>query len=150
MQPEKKGMMNLWANEDLGFKSYQLVHSNFETWQPHEGKNTPQLQLKFDEAESPLVKGWKPENLFSEILLLQGFPLDSQVNSLNEVKTNSVQKVTTEFIAHPLYVCLDKKIKPETVDKLNLGAEDIFVCLDSALSDESKIALADGCNLQVI
>lgn len=150
IKAENKGKLKLNGEQDFGFKSYQLLHSNFTEWQPFVGKNTPQLELKFDEAETPLVKGWKPENLFSEILLLQGFPLDSQINPLNEVKTNSVQKVTSEFVAHPLYVCLDKKIKPETVEKIKLGSEDIFVCLDSALSDESKIALADRCNLQII
>jgi adenine-specific DNA-methyltransferase len=72
------------------------------------------------------------------------------VRSLPEFKGNEVKQVTSEFVTHPLYVCLDKKIKSETVSKLQLGSEDIFVCLDSALSDEAKVKLADQCNLKVI
>lgn len=109
-----------------------------------------QLEMLFTNSETPLVKGWQPENLVAEILLLQGFPLDSQVRSLPEFKANEVQQVTSEFIGHHLYVCLDKKVKAETVAKIILRSEDILVCLDSALSDEAKVKLADQCNLKVI
>ena len=135
---------------DLGFRCYKLFSSGFSSWDSYKGKDTSQLELRFEKAETPLVEGWQPENLLSEILLLQGFPLDSNVRSLPEFKGNAVQQVTSEFVTHPLFVCLDKKIKPETVSKLKLGSEDIFVCLDSALSDEAKVKLADQCNLKVI
>jgi len=135
---------------DGGFRSYLLDKSYFKEWQSFTGRDTSQLELRFEQSETPLVEGWKPQNLLAEILLLQGFPLDSKVRSMPEFKANEVQQVTSEFVTHPLYVCLDKKIKPETVSKLKLSSEDIFVCLDSALSDEAKVKLADQCNLKVI
>jgi len=106
--------------------------------------------LRFGQSETPLVEGWKPNNLLSEILLLQGFPLDSRVAVLPDFKANEVQQVTSEFVGHHLYICLDKKVKAETVAKINLRPEDILVCLDSAVSDEAKVKLADQCNLKVI
>ena len=69
---------------------------------------------------------------------------------MSEFKGNDVQQVTSEFVTHPLFVCLDKKIKAETVAKINLRPEDILVCLDTALTDEAKVKLADQCNLKVI
>lgn len=150
IKKEKSGKMKLSEDGDLGFKSLKLIQSHFVEWQPYTKKDTSQLEIQFTKSESPIVEGWAPENLLSEIFLLQGFPLDSEVNSLPEFKANAVQQVTSEFVTHPLYVCLDKKIKPETVSKLKLGSEDIFVCLDSALSDEAKVKLADQCNLKVI
>lgn len=135
---------------DLRFNIYKLDRSNFENWLPYSGKDTSQLELRFGQAETPLVEGWQPENLLTEILLLQGFPLDSSVKALPEFKANHVQQVTSEFVGHHLYICLDQKVKAETVAKLSLRAEDILVCLDSALSDESKVNLADRCNLKVI
>jgi len=138
------------TNEDLGFQSFSLQQSHFQEWESFTGKDTSQLELRLEQAEIPLVDGWQPENLLAEILLLQGFPLDSKVRSLPEFKGNDVQQVTSEFVTHPLYVCLDKKIKPETVAKLKLSAEDIFVCLDSSLTDEAKVKLADQCSLKVI
>ena len=69
---------------------------------------------------------------------------------LPEFKANEIKQVTSEFVGHHLYICLDKKVKAETVAKVNLRSEDILVCLDSALSDEAKVKLADQCNLKVI
>ena len=85
-----------------------------------------------------------------EILLLQGFPLDSRIMPLDAVSSNSVQRVHAEGVGHELFVCLDEKISEETIQQLHLRSEDIYVCLDSALSDEAKIRLADQCNLKVI
>lgn len=147
---EKSKKLNMAPNEDLGFMPYKLDKSNFSEWESFTGKDTSQLELRFGQAETPLIEGWTPENLLAEILLLQGFPLDSRVASLPEFKANTVQQVTSEFVGHHLYICLDKKIKAETVAKLSLRAEDILVCLDSALSDEAKVNLADRCNLKVI
>lgn len=150
IKADTKGKLELYKDQDIGFKSYQLLHSNFSEWQAFTGKDTAQLELRFDQAETPLVEGWISENLLTEILLLQGYPLDSSVRSLPEFKANEVKQVTSEFVGHHLYVCLDKKVKAETVAKLSLRPEDILVCLDSALSDEAKVNLADQCNLKVI
>lgn len=150
MKSVQKGKLKLEQNQDLGFASHSLDRSNYKEWQLDNNKNISQLELHFSQSETPLVEGWKPKNLLAEILLLQGFPLDSQVRSLPEFKANEVQQVTSEFIGHHLYVCLDKKVKAETVAKIILRSEDILVCLDSALSDEAKVKLADRCNLKVI
>lgn len=150
VKSNNKKELKLSPNVDLGFNSFRLDFSHFKGWDVFAGKDISQLELRFEKAETPLVEGWKPETLLTEIILLQGFPLDSQVHSLPEFKGNVIQQVTSEFVTHPLYVCLDKKIQPETVAKLQLGSEDIFVCLDSALSDEAKVKLADQCNLKVI
>jgi adenine-specific DNA-methyltransferase len=150
MKADKKGQFDLSGNEDLGFKSFKLTQSNFTEWQPTLERDTSQLELRFTQAESPLVPGWTPEALLTEILLLQGFPLDSRARPLAEFQSNRVLEITSEFCQHRLYVCLDEKIQPETVQAFKLRPEDILVTLDSALSDEAKIRLADQVNLQVI
>ena len=86
----------------------------------------------------------------TEILLLQGFPLDSRTRFLPEYQYNQMQEVTSDFCQHRLYICMDTAIQPETVSAIRLRPEDVLVCLDSALSDEAKITLADRCNLKVI
>jgi adenine-specific DNA-methyltransferase len=150
LKKESQGALDLYPNEDLGFKSYKLSYSNFTEWQPYTERDTSQLELRFTQAESPLVAGWTLENLLAEILLLQGFPLDSRARPLDEFKSNRVLEVASEFCQHRLYVCLDPKIQPETVQALKLRPEDILVTLDSALTDEAKITLADQVNLKVI
>jgi len=59
-----------------------------------------------------------------------------------------------EEIGHELMVCLDETIQPATVERLKSGEilrrEDIFICLDSALTDEAKVVLDDRLQLKVI
>jgi adenine-specific DNA-methyltransferase len=150
MKADKKGQLDLSGDEDLGSRSFKLDQSHFTKWQPYTERDTTQLELRFQQAEAPLVENWKPENLLTEILLLQGFPLDSRVRPLPEFKKNDVKEVSSEFCQHRLYVCLDGKAQPETVAAIKLRPEDILVCLDSALTDEDKITLADRCNLKVV
>ena len=150
IKKEQNGKLKLERGTDVGFKVLKLQKSHFAEWESYVGISTTQLELRLGQSETPLVEGWKSENLLTEILLLQGFPLESKVRSLPEFKANEVKQVTSEFVGHHLYVCLDKKVKAETVDKINLRPEDILVCLDSALSDEAKVKLADQCNLKVI
>lgn len=144
------------ALTDLGFKCYRLDRSQFKPWTPYAGSDTAELETLFDRFESPLVENWQPDALLTEILLLQGFPLDSRVRPLPAFERNRVLRVTSEGVAHALTVCLDAAIYPETVAALDLRAQaanyaaDVLICLDSALGDEDKLRLADRFNLHVI
>lgn len=150
MKEDVDGKLELHPEEDLGVKCYRLDRSSYKDWQPYEGEETAQLESLFDRFETPLVEGWLKENLLTEILLLQGFPLDSRIVPLEAIQGNTVQRVHAEAVAHELFVCLDEQVSDETIQHLHLRSEDIFVCLDSALSDEAKIRLSDQCNLKVI
>ncbi len=136
--------------EDLGFKVCKLTRSNFKAWEDYDGENPEELERLFDQAETPLVENCKEEDLLTEIILQQGFPLDSQITPQAEFKQNTIQLVEAAFCAHRLFICLDGKIKDDTIKRLELRSEDIFVCLDSALTDQAKMRLADVCNLKVI
>jgi adenine-specific DNA-methyltransferase len=62
-----------------------------------------------------------------------------------------VYRVTApDFCAHDLFVCLDETVQPVTIDLLTMEKEDIFICLDSALSDELKARVQDKFNVHVI
>jgi adenine-specific DNA-methyltransferase len=146
----EKGKNKLFDGLDFGFKCFKLNISNYAEWQDISGKDTTQLELSFEKAKTPLIDGWKPENLLIEILLMQGFPLDCRIRNLSEFKKNDFKEISSEFCQHRLYICLDIKIHIDTIAALHLHPEDIVVCLDNALSDEAKITLADQCNLKVI
>ncbi len=136
--------------EDLGFKVFMLEKSNFKQWQDYKGKDPNELTSLFKEHETPLINGWKSENLLIEVMLQEGFPLDSEIAELKEHKKNAVVQITSEFCEHKLLICFDKKIYQETINALDIQGEDIFVCLDSALSDEQKITLSDKGFLKTI
>lgn len=136
--------------EDLGFKTYKLTPSEVRPWRDYTGSELSTLEGLFSEAETPLVEGWIPQDVLTEVMLLQGFPLDSRIERNGSLQANNIMHVTSESVAHKLYVCLDDRISYETVRHLHLDRIDVFVCLDSALTDESKMRLADVCNLQTI
>ena len=138
--------------EDLGFRVYKLGRSNFRRWEPYEGESTAEVQRRFDAFQQPLVDGWQPEDLLLEIMLQEGFPLDSRVESLDVPGANTVQRVAHEWCEHRLVVCLDRRVASDTAEALPslLAANDVFICLDSALTDESKMRLTDRLNLKVI
>ncbi|MFH0991450.1 MAG: site-specific DNA-methyltransferase [bacterium] len=138
------------TNSDLGIKVFKLAKSNYKIWQDYDGANLPELESKLDLFETPLAEDWKPENLLTEILLLEGFPLDSKIEKLNDHKKNAVNHVSSDFCEHKLLVCLDAKIGQETINALKFEEDDIFVCLDSALTDQDKMRLADVCKLKTI
>ncbi|MCG3154009.1 MAG: hypothetical protein DKINENOH_00601 [bacterium] len=135
--------------KDLGFKVFKLARSNFKAWQDYDGENIQELEKLLDQAETPLVEGWKEEDLLTEIMLQQGFPLDSKITPQSGFKQNKVQLIESEACGHRLFVCLDPKIKEDTIKHLELRTEDIFVCRDSALTDQAKMRLADVCRSNI-
>jgi adenine-specific DNA-methyltransferase len=135
---------------NMGFKVYSLGKTQFKIWQTNKDKFKGDAASLFDEFETSLINGWSFPILVSEILLNQGFPLDSSINTLPTFQDNSIQEVTHEFCAHKLYISLDEKIAEKTIEALSSRPEDIFVCLDTALTDEAKLRLSDRCQLKVI
>jgi len=161
MKEEQNGQLPLPATEDgqpspldLGFKVFKLARSHFKPWTPLPPADAQTLDGLFDQHASPLVEGWTKDGLLSEILLIEGFPLDSRVIPLEAFTENVVWRVHHADVAHELFVCLDEKIQPATIERLKsgavLGREDLFICLDSALSDEAKVVLDDRLRLKVI
>ena len=136
--------------EDLGFRAFKYVPSAFKLWENYSGNDIQYLQTLFDDFETPLVAGWNPEHLLSEIMLLLGFPLDSQVEQLEAYSSNRVTLVSARTETRTLIFCLDSKIADGTINQLQFNADDIFVCLDNALTDQTKARLADVCNLRTI
>ena len=108
------------------------------------------LQTLFDRFESPLVAGWQPADVLVEVMLMEGFPLDSTTATLPEFTHNTVTRVASDLVAHRLFVCLDEQVHDATVAGLALGEEDIFICLDAALTDEVKVRLEDGRRVKVL
>jgi adenine-specific DNA-methyltransferase len=147
---KKLDLTNRESPEDLGFRVYKLGRSNYKAWQEYQGESVEELETLFDRIETPLVEGWKPELVLTEVLLLQGFPLDSTVTAEARFKHNRVQRVESDAVGHRLFICLDREIADATIEQIGFAPEDVFVCLDSALTDEAKLRLADRCTLRVI
>ncbi len=136
---------------DLGFKVFKLDQSNFQAWQDYSGDDIRQLEILFANHETPFVEGWKEQDVLTELLLIEGFPLSSKVAPAHDFTANKVVQVDSDFSAHRLFICLEPQIKDKTIERLAmLPGEDIFICLDSALTDAAKVRLSDVGNVRTI
>ena len=134
----------------LGVKTFKLAKSNFKEWQNISNPEIEQIVTLFQSFTNPLVDDWKEVNILNELLLIEGFPLISMIAQINDVDTNKVYRVSAErFCDHELFICLDPQIY-EQIIQLSMGNKDIFICLDSALTDELKARLEDQFNVHVI
>ena len=141
--------------EDLGVRVYKQCPSNYRRWRDYEGQSVGEYQAQRGGFTSPLVDGWDPIGLRTEVMLAQGFPLDSRIARCEALPHNAVDVISHEWCEHRLWICLDERIAPETVHALptpasGYGPQDVFVCLDSALSDEARARLDDRCNVVII
>lgn len=135
----------------LGYRAFKLAKSNFAEWRDYEGENVGEYQMMLSQAtDSPLVSDWKEEDLLVEVILNQGFPLDSEVNRI-DWSGNTLHVVGHELHDFKLYICLDETVTTETAAQaMNLDSADVLVCMDSSLTDEVKMRLEDSTNLLVI
>jgi len=128
-------------NIDTGFKVFRLAPSNYKAWENYNGTDAKKLEELF--KQDSLKPGWKEDDLLTEVMLLEGFPLDSKVELLPQFNKNKVKKISSDFHDNTLYICLDKDIHNETIETLSLTDKERFICLDSAIDDQSKIRLED-------
>lgn len=154
---EKNGSVAVKNQLDIGFKVYRLDKSNFITYTPTTGKDDSAVSALFAELEkntTPLIDGWKAENVLTEIILKQGFALDCECKKEESFSRNTVYRIKdsdgpAKRSTTP-YVCLDNIINPETIESLKLGEKEKFICLDSAIDDTNYARLCDKGRIETI
>ncbi len=144
---QKKLTENKKVNLDLGFKVFKLDKSNYKIWEKYEGQDAKELKKQLELFKTPLISGYKNDDVIYECIIKEGYSLNSKIEK-TDVKSNKVFKVVDgeQFF----YICLDSEIKDKTLDELKLKKDQMFVCLDEALTDSKKKNLSIQCNLKVI
>jgi adenine-specific DNA-methyltransferase len=136
---------------DTGFQVYRLATSNRTQWKPLENPSLNLLEGILASSKQTLVDGWKTDEVVIEMMLLEGFPLDATKTKLSTIASNEIWKIIHPDIGHSLLVCLDAAIEESTTAHLQRQPkEDIFVCLDSALNDQAKLALSDALKVKTL
>ena len=153
LKDEAKGKLDLKDREtpeDLGFKVFKLAESNYRPWKGVEKNDGVAYAKTMELFTDPLVPGWKPVNMVYEVALKEGYRLTSKVEKVEGFKDNTVYRVTDADKGQSLRISLDDRLKATTVKALVLKKDDLFICRDSALSDEQAANLALQCNLKTI
>lgn len=134
---------------DNGFKVFKLDTSNLRKWQLVEDENSTDLEQRlslFD--ESPFLDDYKEIDVVVELMINQGFPLDSEISKLKESSLWIISHVDVPF---NLLVCLEELICDDTVRYLlENQSEDTLICFDNALTDEVKVLLSETMKVKTI
>lgn len=127
-----------------GFKYFTLKPSNFKKWFDPIDITVNELENKLDLFNSnPLVENSTSESLLFESILLEGFPLSSRIESDIKIGLNNIVRVSSSDINHSLMICLDNKLDSKLINNLVLKDNEIFICLDTAISNNDKLKLSD-------
>ncbi len=133
------------TKQDLGFKVFKLAKSNYKIWEEVGDKEKFQEQSKL--FENPLIENYKIIDVIYEIIVKEGYSLNSKIEKF-QTKPNQIYKITDdEFF---FYVTLDPKLDFESLKKLNLNKNIMFICLDSSIDDTQKTNLKLQCKLKTI
>lgn len=131
------------SDSNYGFKVFNLIESNYKKWDDVQGEDISQLENSLDLFNSsPLRDDWNKNKLITELILLEGFPLDAS-QSKSRVGSNEIIRVKSEMVPNTLLICLDEKIEENLIEDLELDSSSIFICLDSAISNQDKLRLSD-------
>ncbi|MDA8031210.1 MAG: hypothetical protein MPK62_08810 [Alphaproteobacteria bacterium] len=96
--------------------------------------------------KNSLVAKYNDMDVIYECILKEGLELNCKIKQILK-KPNIVYKIKGEKILH---ICLDKTISDSTITTLNFSSEDIFVCLDIALTDSQKTNISMTCKLRIL
>ena len=147
MKKERAGQLPLDKPEDLGFKVFKLAISNYKQWYFDDVENVEayikQMQMFID----PLVEDYLDENVTYEVALKEGYGLNVR---FEKTTVRNVERVTDPDKDQSLYICLSDKIRLGDLRPLNLKKDDLFICRDIALNDETAANLALQCRLKTI
>lgn len=134
---------------DIGFKAYQLTPSNYRQWNTITAEDDEETLKKQMElfAKKPLVDDYNEQSVVYEVLLKEGFSLNSKVVQENNDGL-SFWRVT--YGDKQLIVTFSQELTKEQVEVLKLPKDTTFVCLDSALDDTTKVNLSRNLTVKTV
>lgn len=134
----------------VGFRVFRLDRSNYRLWDSSDATEpegySSQLALHID----PLLDGWKKQDVIWEVALKEGWGLDSRIESVAAVSDCTVHRVTSADGTRSFLISLDDHLSLDALRPLGLKQEDLFICRDCALTDETAANLALQCRLKTI
>ena len=79
-----------------------------------------------------------------------GSILDPPLGAMADAANHVIYRVTDDERDQRLTACLDGRIEAGIARALGLGSDDLFVCMDRALDDQTAANLALGCRLRTV
>ncbi len=136
--------------ESLGFRVFKMTASNYTSWQGMQTDDADTYTTQLELLNDPLREGWTLEGVIWEVAIKEGYGLNSFIRQVSGIEGNSVYRVTDADKEQSFLICLDSEIILAKLKPLALTVNDLFICRDVALNDETAANLALQCRLKTI
>ncbi len=138
---------------DIGFKSYKLAPSNYRQWREITTEEDTEALIKQSKlfTEKPLVDNFQEQNVAHEILLKEGFDLNTVVEG-QKIITGVIEyyRATDPETSQTIYISFSDKITKTAIDQIGMEENATFVCFDNALDDTTKVNVGRNINIKTI
>ena len=149
------------AGGDYDFRVFTLTESNLRREDILPGDDIQGYIAQLESTVDLLRDGWRVEDVLYEVALKEGYPLDSAIEKIEGLETNTVFCITATQDARlestrtgnkrrTFYLCLDAELSEEDVARLGLSKDSVFICRDIALTDTLAANLALQCRLKTL
>lgn len=137
---------------DVGFKSYKLSSSNYRQWQNLTEQNESEDIINQSKLflEKPLVDNYKETDVVYEILVKEGFDLNTLIESKIIPSVIEFYRAMDPVTSQIIYISFVDKISKKMIDEINMEQSATFVCLDSALDDTVKMNIGKSLIIKTI
>ena len=135
-------------NGDVGFRVFELAASNYRTEAEIIAEDAQKYIAQLENAIDALCDGWRVEDVLYEIALKEGYPLDSTLEEVAGLQTNTVFRIVAPDGTQTFHVCLDEELAETDIERLRLSKDSVFICRDIALTDTLAANLALQCRLK--
>ena len=153
--------MQTLVGGDYGFRVFTLAESNLRREDILPGDDIQGYIAQLESTVDLLRDGWRVEDVLYEVALKEGYPLDSAIEKIEGLETNTVFCITAMQDARlestrtgderrTFYLCLDAELSEEDVARLGLSKDSVFICRDIALTDTLAANLALQCRLKTL
>lgn len=134
---------------DIGFKAFALLPSNYRRWNVLTAEDDEEALLKQAKLflEKPLVDKYDEQSVIYEILLKEGFGLNSKITEMKKGGAAYHKVIDGE---KEMNISFATKLSMDQIDSLELPKDTTFVCLDSALNDTTKVNIMRNLRVKTI
>ena len=133
----------------FGFKIYRLTRSYFQEWVGIANRTSQEYLSQLKIQIDTLMREEGNLGLITELLLKEGLPLTSVIQS-KRVSRNEVFIVIDRETTNQFYICRDEKIPIDLPSKIGLNRDQTFICRDNALDDTAAANISLKCHLKTI
>lgn len=132
---EREGKLDFLDSPKEGFRVLKLATSNFKVWDAGTDTTTPetlsqQLELHIDHLQT----GRSSEDLLTEILFKNSFPLTTPVQSI------TVEGISVYSVANgAMLICLEKALTHEAIKAMAELKPERVVCLDEGFAGNDQL-----------